>query len=178
MSFYIKIWHPVCIENTWCKSLPLNVDDAVADQCPLMIMILPRIICNNKQAILAQIPYTFNAGGYYIAAQFCVIKLLCYMESKLPIKMPVSNSRYYIRLGYDSWRVPPVLTFAANTRHVTYRGTHNPHSLCIPLVKSKFHLNSFCPWTATLWNILPTGCFSFTTILMSSRLGLTVISPT
>lgn len=55
--------------------------------------------------------------------------------------------------------VPQVETFTARTCHATYLVANHPHSLRIPLARSKFYLNSFFPWTNAMYNRFPRGCF-------------------
>lgn len=58
-----------------------------------------------------------------------------------------------------------VLAFTANTCHV-HRDELFPF-LHIPLVKPKFHLDSFFPRTAILWNKPQRGCTSLNMIILS-----------
>lgn len=69
--------------------------------------------------------------------------------------------------------VPPILTFSAKTIRATYTGSSNPHSIPVPLVRSKFRFNLQEP---LMWRI--DSCedaFQTIKILICSSLGLTVI---
>lgn len=68
----------------------------------------------------------------------------------------------------------PVLTFAAKTSHDMYIGTNQHHSLCIWLVRRKYHLDSFSQELLSRWTNTQ-HVFPIIIILMSSSLGLTII---
>lgn len=72
--------------------------------------------------------------------------LLCYVHRKCS--------------GGQRFLVTPVLTFTAKSHHATHNVADHSYSLCIPLVRYKFHSSSFF-WQATaLWNHISRGCFS------------------
>lgn len=48
--------------------------------------------------------------------------------------------------------VPPVQTFTSITRHAMYTGLTHFYSLCIFLIRRKFHSDSFYFRTVILWN--------------------------
>lgn len=45
------------------------------------------------------------------------------------------------------------------SHHALFTLTNHPHFLCVPLLKSKFHSESFFPRNGILWNKLPKWCF-------------------
>lgn len=50
-------------------------------------------------------------------------------------------------------------TFTAWTRHYVLKIANHPHSLYLPLIKSKYHSGSFFHRTVTLWNKIPKKFF-------------------
>lgn len=55
--------------------------------------------------------------------------------------------------------IPPVVTYAAKSRHAMHILENHPHFLRILFVRCKCHTSCFFPRTTAMWNRLPRGCF-------------------
>ena len=55
--------------------------------------------------------------------------------------------------------VPCCKTFGRNTRYSTRVQKNHPHFLQVEGIYPKYHMDSFFPRTASLWNTLPSDCF-------------------
>lgn len=62
--------------------------------------------------------------------------------------------------------IPPVQTFTAMIHHMMYTGTNNAYSICIPLVRRKFDLDSFSDCYNLSHFISRINCYSFLNILI------------
>lgn len=74
--------------------------------------------------------------------------------------------------------VPPTATLPVTTHLTMQIDAKHTHSLCITLVRHKFHSDTFFPITFSLQKKIPRGCFPTSTNLTSSSLGLSILFPT